>query len=106
MDNEERYMPQPSTWDRSSMMSSPASPKARKHARNRALVLVSAITLGAGAASVVGAAVIASTLPGSTSAISSTSAGSTTSVASGSQLQAGKTPTTTSTPPVATSGAS
>ncbi|MEP7194198.1 MAG: hypothetical protein ABI903_15215 [Actinomycetota bacterium] len=87
-------------------MSSPASLGVRKHARNRALVLVSAITLGAGAAGVVGTAVIASTLPGSTSATSSASSGSTTSVTSGSQLQAGTAPSAANTPPVATSGAS
>jgi hypothetical protein len=106
MDNEQRDMPQPRTWDRSSMISSPASRPARLHARNRALAWMSAITLGAGAASAVGAVAIASTLPGSTSAMSSTSAGTTTSGASSSKLQAGKAPTTTNIPPVATSGAS
>jgi hypothetical protein len=106
MDNEERDMPQPPTWDRSSMMSSPATRPARQHARNRALAWVSAITLGAGAAGVIGAVAIVSTLPGSTAAMSSNSAGTTTSGTSGSQLQAGKAPTTTSIPPVATSGAS
>jgi hypothetical protein len=89
------------------MISSPATRPARQHARNRALAWVSAITLGAGAAGVIGAVAIVSTLPGSTAAMSATSAGTTTSGTSGSQLQAGKAPTTTtSIPPVATSGAS
>jgi hypothetical protein len=106
MDNEERGMPHPPTWDRSTKISSPTSGPARQHARNRALAWVSAITLGAGAASAIGAVAVAATLHGSTSATSSTTAGTTTSGTSGSQLQAGNVPTATSNPPVATSGAS
>jgi ribosomal protein S12 methylthiotransferase accessory factor YcaO len=106
MDNEQRRWQQPPTWDPSSMISSPTSRPARQHARNRALAWVSAITLGAGAASAVGAVAVVASLPGTTSAMSSTAAGTTTSGTTGSQLQAGKAPTTTNIPPVATSGAS
>jgi hypothetical protein len=106
MDNEERRSQQPPTWDRSSMISSPSSRPARQHARNRALAWVSAITIGAGAASAVGAVAVVANLPGTTSAMSSTTAATTTSGTSASKLQAGKAPATTSIPPVATSGAS
>jgi hypothetical protein len=107
--------------------------------RNKGLARISALTLGAGAASLVGAVAIAVTLPGSTvvSALKSATAstltsGSTaagnddsTSSSSGddgststsqsqaqaqaqaqSQLQSGTAPTTTNSPPAATSGAS
>jgi hypothetical protein len=111
--------------------------------RNKGLAGISALTLGAGAASLVGAVAIAVTLPGSTvvSALKSTTAstltsgstaaGNATSSSSGddgststsqsqsqaqakaqaqaqaqSQLQSGTAPTTTNSPPAATSGAS
>jgi phage-related protein len=109
--------------------------------RNKGLARISALTLGAGAAGLVGAVAIAVTLPGSTvvSALKSTTAttltsgstaaanGNSTSSSSGedgststspaqaqaqaqaqtqSQLQSGTAPTTTNSPPAATSGAS
>jgi hypothetical protein len=113
--------------------SSPTSGSDRQVARNKGLARISALTLGAGAAGLVGAVAIAVTLPGSTvvSALKSTSAsaltsgstatgddGSTSSTSgdddstsasqsqSQSQVQAGTAPSTTNNPPVATSGAS
>jgi hypothetical protein len=114
---------------------SPTSGSDRQLDRNKGLARISALTLGAGAAGLVGAVAIAVTLPGSTvaSALKSTTAstlplGSTatgddgsTSSSSGddgststsqsqaqaqSQLQSGTAPTTTNNPPTATSGAS
>jgi hypothetical protein len=116
---------------------SPTSGSDRQRDRNKGLARISAVTLGAGAAGLVGAVAIAVTLPGSTvaSALKSTTAstltsGSTaagnddsTSSSSGddgststsqaqaqaqaqSQLQSGTAPTTTNSPPAATSGAS
>jgi hypothetical protein len=95
------------------MITSPTSGSDRQGARNKGLARISALTLGAGAAGLVGAAAIALTLPSPTSA---TNANGTT-VASntftngsdddpGSQLQSGTPPATSFLPPVATSGAS
>jgi len=111
--------------------SSPTPGSDRQLARNKGLARISALTLGAGAAGLVGAVAIAVTLPGSTlaGALKSTSAsaltsGSTTTGDDGStssssgddgsssssqtqtQLQSGTAPSTTNSPPVATSGAS
>jgi hypothetical protein len=114
---------------------SPTSGSDRRLDRNKGLARISALTLGAGAAGLVGAVAIATSLPGSTvvSALKSVGAstqtsGSTatgddgsTSSSSGddgstsqvqpqtqaqTQLQSGTAPTTTNIPPVATSGAS
>jgi hypothetical protein len=91
------------------MSSSPPSGSARQLARNKGLARVSAITLGAGAAGLLGAAAIAVTLPSPTAATSTTAsvmaAGASTNTSSGSTLQAAA-PTTTNIPPVATTGAS
>ena len=95
------------------MITSPTSGSDRQGAGNKGLARISALTLGAGAAGLVGAAAIALTLPSPTSA---TNANGTT-VASntftngsdddpGSQLQSGTPPATSFLPPVATSGAS
>lgn len=111
--------------------SSPTPGSDRQLARNKGMARISALTLGAGAAGLVGAVAIAVTLPGSTlsGALKSTSAsaltsGSTTTGDDGSassssgddgssstsqtqtQLQSGTAPSTTNSPPVATSGAS
>jgi hypothetical protein len=113
--------------------SSPTPGSDRQLARNKGLARISALTLGAGAAGLVGAVAIAVTLPGSTlpGLLKSTSAsaltsGSTTTGDDGStssssgddgssptsqtqaqpQLQSGTAPSTTNSPPVATSGAS
>lgn len=95
------------------MNGSPVPPSTRQRARSKGLAWVSAITLGAGAASTVGAVALATTLhsAAATSASAASSAGpatrSTTSTSgTTSQLQPAKAPTTTSNPPVATSGAS
>ena len=100
---------------------SPTSGLDRQLDRNKGLARISALTLGAGAAGLVGAVAIAVTLPGSTvvSALKSASAStlSSGSTATGdddttstsqaqSQLQSGTAPTTTTSPPAATSGAS
>lgn len=63
------------------MNSSPTSGSDRQLARNKGLARISALTLGAGAAGLVGAVAIAVTLPGSTvvSALKSTSASALTS---------------------------
>ena len=113
MDHEQRSNQRPPIRDWSSMTSSPTSAAARQIARNKGLAWVSAITLGAGAASAVGAVAIAISLPSTTAA---TSAGTTTLAASssrntndddsGSRLQAAAAPTTTNIAPVATTGAS
>jgi hypothetical protein len=91
------------------MTSSPTSGAARQRARNKGLAWVSAITLGAGAASAIGAAAIAVSLPNQIAATSSTTAlaaNTSTNAAQASALQAGTAPTTSNVPPVATTGAS
>jgi len=95
------------------MMGSPSSGSDRQRARNKGLAAISAITLGAGAAGLVGAVGIALTLPGATSStnasdgrVASNTFTFTSDDDSGSQLQTGTAPTTTTVPPVATSAAS
>jgi hypothetical protein len=111
--------------------SSPTSGSDQRLDRNKGLARISALTIGAGAAGLVGAVAIAASLPGSTvaSALNGASAstqtsgstatgddgssssssgddGSTSQVQPQTQLQSGTAPTTTNNPPVATSGAS
>ena len=91
------------------MTSSPTSGPARQRARNKGLAWVSAITLGAGAASAVGAAAIAVLLPNhniATSSQTSSAANASTNPAKASALQAGTAPATSNLAPVATTGAS
>lgn len=105
------------------MNSSPVSGSARQRARKQGLARISALTLGVGAAGVLGAVAIAVTLPGSTAAVSANAATVTTTTStttgdddssdddSGSQqqtqqLQTTTAPSTTIVPPVVTSGAS
>jgi cytoskeletal protein RodZ len=103
------------------MTSSPTSGSARQLARKQGLARISAVTLGVGAASVLGAAAIAVTLPGPTTPVSDNAATTLTSDRSsddslsdsddsdddsGSQLQTGEAPSTTNNPPAATSGGS
>jgi hypothetical protein len=91
------------------MTTTPPSGSTRQSARNRGLTWVSAITLGAGAASALGAAAIATTLPSLTAATSATAAvaGATSANTNyGSTLQASAAPSATNIPPVATTGAS
>ena len=109
------------------MNTSHTSGSDRQLDRNRGLARISALTLGAGAAGLVGAVAIAGTLPGSTvaSALKSSSAstlisGSTATGDDGSTstsqtqaqaqaqtaLQSGTAPAATGSRPVATSGAS
>ena len=107
------------------MTGSSSSGSDRQHARNKGLAAISAITLGAGAAGLVGAVGIALTLPGATSStiasagrVASNSVTFTTDDDSGddsgsqlqtgtaSQLRTGSATTTTTVPPVATSAAS
>jgi hypothetical protein len=99
---------QPLFQDRSDMNRPPASKATRQHARNKGLAWVSAITLGAGAASTLGAVAIVTTMHGTTTATSAsavTKSGTSTG-SSASQLQSTTAPTTSANPPVATSGAS
>jgi hypothetical protein len=96
------------------MTSSPTSGSARALARDKGLAWVSAITLGAGAASALGAAALAVSLPSLTAATGTSSATLSASRStyanhddeSGSSLQAATAPSTTSIAPVATTGAS
>ena len=99
------------------MITSPTPGSDRQGARNKGLARISALTLGAGAAGIVGAAAIALTLPSSTTATNAstaTTAGDTFTNPftngndddSGSQLQSGAPPAPSFLPPVATSGAS
>jgi hypothetical protein len=100
------------------MPSSPMSGSARQLARKQGLAGISAVTLGVGAASVLGAVAIAVTLPGSSTPVSDNAATTLTSDRSsdnslsdsdddsGSQLQTGDAPSTTNNPPAATSGGS
>ena len=110
MDHEQRSTPLSPIRDRGTMTSSSTSGSARQLARNKGLAWVSAITLGAGAATALGGAAIVVTLASTTTATGSTAAvtaaGTSTQTSSGSQLQAAAAPTTTSIPPVATTGAS
>ena len=107
------------------MTGSSSSDSDRQHARNKGLAAISAITLGAGAAGLVGAVGIALTLPGATSSTNASAgrvasnsitfttnddsgddSGSQLQTGTASQLQTGTAPTTTTVPPVATSAAS
>ena len=110
MDQEQRNSLRPPIRDGSAMTSSPTSASARQLARNKGLAWVSAITLGAGAAGVVGAAALAVSLPHVTTASSATVSASRSTATnqddSGSSLQGSAAPTTTNTAPVATTGAS
>ena len=129
MDHQERSIPNPTTLDWSTMNSSTASASARVAARNKGLAWVSAITLGTGAAGLIGAVGIAVSLPRPTTATTATVASASTAAAQPSTssdegvnddsgttqqaaplqaapLQAAPAPATANTPPVATSGAS
>jgi len=90
------------------MTSSSTSGTTRQFARNKRLAWVSALTLGAGAAGVLGAAAIVVTAPSPTAATGTTAAtlASGASRNTGSTLQVAAAPATTNNPPVATSGAS
>ena len=106
MDHGQRSNPPNRDWN--TMTSSPTSGSIRQPARNKRLAWASAITLGAGAAGLLGAAAIVVTVPSPTAATGTTSAtlASGTSTNTGSTLQAAAAPATTKNPPVATSGAS
>jgi hypothetical protein len=66
MDNEQMSTPNRHIRDRDTVIRSPTSGSDRQRARNKGLAWMSAITLGAGAASTLGAVAIAVTLPGPT----------------------------------------
>jgi hypothetical protein len=105
MDYEQRSTPQNRDWN--TMTSSPASGSTRQLARNKRLAWVSALTLGAGAAGVLGAAaVVSAPSPTAATGTSAATLASGTSRNTGSTLQAAAAPATTNNPPVATSGAS
>jgi hypothetical protein len=106
MEHEQRSTPPNRVW--STMTSSPTPASPRQLASNKRLVWASAITLGAGAAGLLGAAVIVVTVPSPTAATGTTAAtlASGTSRNTGSTLQTAASPATTNNPPVATSGAS
>jgi len=113
MNQQQANGPYPPAQSRNDVNGLPTYASTRQRARSKGLAWVSAITLGAGAASTVGAVALATTMhsAAATSASAATSTGSatrSTTSASGStsQLQAAKAPTTTSNPPAATSGAS
>ena len=129
MDHNERHSPRNPVRDGSTMSGSPTSGPARQLARNKGLAWVSAITLGTGAAGLIGAVGIAASLPSPTTATVATTStaaaqpagtstrsdeevsddSSTTQQAAPLQaapLQAAPAPATSNTPPVATSGAS
>jgi len=121
MDNNERNSPRNPVRDGDTMSGSPTtgtSGAARQLARNKGLAWVSAITLGAGAASVLGTAAIAFTLASPTAATTASAATAATSASqntdddeSGSTrqaapLQAAPAPATSNNAPVATSAAS
>lgn len=108
MDQEQRSFRSAQSGTPTPLTSSPRSGAARQAARSKGLAWVAALTLGAGAASAVGAAAVVANLSSATSATSASAAAATsaTSTGSGSQLQAAQAPTTTTIPPVATSGAS
>jgi hypothetical protein len=90
------------------LASSPTSTAARKRARDKGLAWVSAITLGAGAASAIGVAAFAVTLPSHTAATGTTASSTNTSTNSAqtSSLQGVAAPTTSNNSPVATTAAS
>ena len=95
------------------MTSSPTSSAARTLARDKGLAWVSAITLGAGAASALGAAALAVSLPSLTAGPATSSATLSASRSTGANqddssasLQAATAPSTTNIAPVATTGAS
>jgi hypothetical protein len=119
MDHELRRNPRPPIPDWSTVTSSSPSASARQLARNKGLAWVSAITLGAGAAGVLGAAAIAISLPATTAATSASSAPQAASTStntntsantneddSGSTLQSAQAPAASNIAPVATTGAS
>ena len=118
MDHHKRNQQRPPTVDGSTMNSSPASSQARQVARNKGLAWVSAITLGAGAASALGAGVIAVSLRSPSTATTASSATTAVSTSTNSEdddsglsqqaapLKAAPAPVTSSRPPVATSAAS
>jgi hypothetical protein len=106
MDHEQRSTPPNRDWN--IMTSSPTSGSTRQVARNKSLAWVSALTFGAGAAGVLGAAAMVVSAPSPTAATGTSAAtlASGTSRNTGSTLQAAAAPATTNNPPVATSGAS
>ena len=112
MDNDQHLLPFSQDRDRNTVTDRPTPGSARQLARKKGLAWVSAITLGAGAASALGAAAIVMSLPSVTAATSTkaAAAAASTSTTAGSTKQASLTsaaaPTTTSAAPVATSGAS
>ena len=109
MDHEPHSTPRPPAWDRSTANRAATSGAARQLARNKGLAWVSAITLGAGAASTLGAVAIAVGLasPASTATTMASNTSTNTSRDDvGSQLQSATAPTTTNSAPVATSGGS
>lgn len=106
MDNEQHTFPFPPIGDDST--GSPAS-AARQVARSKRRVWASAITVGVGVAGVLGAAVSSGTLPSAITASSASTSASTSGTSTGSsaqKLQATTAPSTASSSPVATSGAS
>jgi len=109
MDNEQYGLRGAQSGQRAPMTTSSPSGSARRAARSKGLAWVSAITVGVGAASAVGAAAVVANLPSATAAMSASAATATSATSassSGSQLQAATAPTNTTVPPVATSGAS
>jgi hypothetical protein len=120
MDHNERISPRSPVGDWSTMSGSPTSGSsgaARQHARNKGLAWVSAITLGAGAASALGATAIALTLPSTTAATTASAGTAATSASQGTgddsgstqqaaPLQAAPAPASSNNAPVATSAAS
>ena len=109
MDHEQNSLRGAHSERRVPLTVSTPSGSARRAARSKGMAWVSAITLGVGAASAVGAAAVVANLPSATAATSATAAAATSATSttsSGSQLQAASAPTTTTVPPVATSGAS
>jgi len=129
MDNEQARIPRKPIRHPNTMNGSPTSPSSRQLARNKGLARISALTLGVGAASALGAVAVAITLPSPTVAKSVNSAPVAAVSPAGSddddsgsqlpadtrasqqaapaqQLQSVTPPTTTNSPPVATSGAS
>lgn len=135
MDNEQLGTPRKPYRDLSTAMSETTSGSDRQLARTKGLARMSALTLGAGAASALGAVAIAITLPGSTAATSASAAPVVSSPSSRpslradedrsddgdsdeddgtsqvqpaapSQVQPAAPPSNTNIPPVATSGAS
>lgn len=108
MNREQPGTKRPPAQHWSTMNDSATSRSARQLARNKGLAWVSAITLGAGAAGALGAVALATSLNSATSqsASAATTSGTSTGTSSSQRLQAATAPTTTTSPPVATSGAS